>query len=155
MLNAPQRSAAKNLNLSFRNQELRWSYWSQLPGDKAVATVKEKVFPFLKKLGPKTGSFAEHMATAEFKINKPSLLIEACKAIDAMQISAQNQDVQGDLYEYLLGRLNTAGTNGQFRTPRHIIRMMVQMIDPKPGRANMRSRRRHLRLPRQCLAAHP
>jgi type I restriction enzyme M protein len=117
----------------FPNQELRWSYWSQLPGDKAVAIVREKVFPFLKKLGPKTGSFGEHMATAEFKISKPSLLIEACKAIDEMQISAQNQDVQGDLYEYLLSRLNTAGTNGQFRTPRHIIRMMVQMIAPKPS----------------------
>jgi type I restriction enzyme M protein len=112
---------------------LRWSYWSQLPGDKALKTVKEKVFPFLKKLGAKTGSFGEHMETAEFKISKPSLLIEACKAVDEMQISAQNQDVQGDLYEYLLGRLNTAGTNGQFRTPRHIIRMMVQMIGPKPG----------------------
>ncbi len=50
-----------------------------------------------------------------------------------MQISAQNQDVQGDLYEYLLSKLNIAGRNGQFRTPRHIIRMMVQMIDPRPG----------------------
>jgi type I restriction enzyme M protein len=117
----------------FADGKLRWSYWSQLPGDKAITIVKEKVFPFLKRLGPKTGSFGEHMATAEFKINKPSLLIEACKAIDEMQISSQNQDVQGDLYEYLLSRLNTAGTNGQFRTPRHIIRMMVQMIDPKPG----------------------
>jgi type I restriction enzyme M protein len=117
----------------FTNQELRWSYWSQLPGDKAVAIVKDKVFPFLKNLGAKTGSFGEHMATAEFKINKPSLLIEACKSIDEMHISSQNQDVQGDLYEYLLSRLNTAGTNGQFRTPRHIIRMMVQMINPKAG----------------------
>jgi type I restriction enzyme M protein len=117
----------------FSNKELRWSYWSQLPGDKALSVVREKVFPFLKKLGPKTGSFGEHMATAEFKINKPSLLIEACKSIDEMHISAQNQDVQGDLYEYLLSRLNTAGTNGQFRTPRHIIRMMVQMIGPKHG----------------------
>jgi type I restriction enzyme M protein len=117
----------------FADEKLRWSYWSQLPGDKALTIVKEKVFPFLKRLGPKTGSFGEHMATAEFKINKPSLLIEACKAIDEMQISSQNQDVQGDLYEYLLSRLNTAGTNGQFRTPRHIIRMMVQMIDPRPG----------------------
>jgi type I restriction enzyme M protein len=117
----------------FPKQELRWSHWSQLPGNKALAIVKEQVFPFLKKLGSKTGSFGEHMATAEFKINKPSLLIEACKAIDEMHISAQNQDVQGDLYEYLLSRLNTAGTNGQFRTPRHIIRMMVQMIDPTPG----------------------
>jgi len=66
-------------------------------GNKALALVKEQVFPFLKKLGSKTGSFGEHMATAEFKINKPSLLIEACKAIDEMHISAQNQDVQADL----------------------------------------------------------
>lgn len=117
----------------FASEELRWSYWSQLPGDKALKIVKEKVFPFLKKLGAKTGSFGEHMEGAEFKINKPSLLIEACKAIDEMHISAQNQDVQGDLYEYLLSRLNTAGTSGQFRTPRHIIRMMVQMIGPKAG----------------------
>ena len=73
------------------------------------------------------------MVNAEFKINKPSLLIEACKMIEQMQISSQNQDVQGDLYEYLLSKLNTAGTNGQFRTPRHIIRMMVKMLDPRPG----------------------
>lgn len=113
--------------------QLRWSYWSQLPADKALEQVKERVFPFLKTLGDRAGSFGEHMANAEFKINKPSLLIEACRSIEALNISGQNQDVQGDLYEYLLGRLNTAGTNGQFRTPRHIIRMMVRMVDPKPG----------------------
>jgi type I restriction enzyme M protein len=129
---ASKRGGQKSESL-FPDPKLRWSYWSQLPGDKALKIVKDEVFPFLKKLGSKTGSFGEHMASAEFKISKPSLLIEACKAIDEMQISQQNQDVQGDLYEYLLSRLNTAGTNGQFRTPRHIIRMMVQMLDPKPG----------------------
>jgi type I restriction enzyme M protein len=72
------------------------------------------------------------MKSAECKINKPSLLIEACKLIDQMEVSQQNQDVQGDLYEYLLSHLSIAGRNGQFRTPRHIIRMMVQMLDPKP-----------------------
>jgi type I restriction enzyme M protein len=113
-------------------RQLRWSYWSQLPANEALAQVKEKVFPFLKTLGDRAGSFGEHMANAEFKINKASLLIEACRSIEAMNISGQNQDVQGDLYEYLLGRLNTAGTNGQFRTPRHIIRMMVKMVDPQP-----------------------
>ncbi|WP_427163009.1 N-6 DNA methylase [Aliinostoc sp. HNIBRCY26] len=77
-------------------------------------------------------SFSQYMQTAEFKINKPSLLIEACKAIDEMKISEQNQDVQGDLYEYLLSKLSIAGRNGQFRTPRHIIRMMVEMVEPKP-----------------------
>jgi type I restriction enzyme M protein len=114
-------------------RKLRWSYWSQLPAEQALAQVKNRVFPFLKGLGARAGSFGEHMANAEFKINKPSLLIEACHAIEGMEISAQNQDVQGDLYEYLLSRLNTAGTNGQFRTPRHIIRMMVTMLDPQPG----------------------
>jgi type I restriction enzyme M protein len=114
-------------------RKLRWTYWSQLPADQALAQVKDRVFPFLKTLGARAGSFGEHMANAEFKINKPSLLIEACRAIEGMEISAQNQDVQGDLYEYLLSRLNTAGTNGQFRTPRHIIRMMVKMLDPQPG----------------------
>lgn len=114
-------------------RQLRWSHWSQLPAPEALKTVREKVFPFLKKLGKATGSFGEQMENAEFKINKSSLLIEACRAIEDLEISSQNQDVQGDLYEYLLARLNTAGTNGQFRTPRHIIRMMVQMVDPKPG----------------------
>ena len=117
----------------FSSPDLRWSYWTQLPADKALKQVKEAVFPFIKTLGGAGGSFASQMENAEFKINKASLLIEACKAIDAMQISAQNQDVQGDLYEYLLGKLNTAGQNGQFRTPRHIIRMMVNMSDPRPG----------------------
>lgn len=114
-------------------KKLRWSYWSQLPADQALKQVKEQVFPFLKDLGEKAGSFGKQMANAEFKINKPSLLIEACRAIEGMEISAQNQDVQGDLYEYLLSKLNTAGTSGQFRTPRHIIRMMVKMVDPRPS----------------------
>ncbi len=121
----------------FPQPELRWSHWSKLDARTALDTVKEKVFPFIKKLDEDQhddtrDTFAALMANAEFKINKPALLIEACRAIDAMQISAQNQDVQGDLYEFLLSKLSTAGTNGQFRTPRHIIRLMVQMIDPQP-----------------------
>lgn len=158
----------------FPDPKLRWSYWTQLEAGKALETVREKVFPFIKKLGqppqepagdskaqeetalvvvkpaktekkgkgdanqaeeepaPEPDPFTRLMANAEFKINKPSLLIEACKAIDAMQVSAQNQDVQGDLYEFLLSKLNTAGTNGQFRTPRHIIRLMVKMMNPRP-----------------------
>lgn len=113
------------------SEEQRWSYWSQLKADLALKHVKTVVFPALKQLGGEDSSFAEYMRNAEFKINKPSLLIEACKEIDGMQISAQNQDVQGDLYEYLLDKLSIAGRNGQFRTPRHIIRMMVQMVAPR------------------------
>jgi type I restriction enzyme M protein len=116
----------------FPKKELRWSHWTQLPAAEALKCVKEQVFPFIKTLGEDGGRFAEHMANAEFKIAKPGILIEACKALDDMQISAQNQDVQGDLFEYVLSKLNTAGQNGQFRTPRHIIRMMVKMVDPRP-----------------------
>ncbi len=116
----------------FKDPTLRWRYWTQLPADQALKHVKEKVFPFVKSLGGAGGSFAAQMENAEFKIQRASLLIEACKAIDEMKVSNQNQDVQGDLYEYLLSRLNTAGTNGQFRTPRHVIRMMVKLLDPQP-----------------------
>lgn len=113
-------------------KEMRWSEWRHYQAAKALSHVKDKVFPWLKRMGQSGSSFERYMQNAEFKINKPSLLIEACKAIDDLQISSQNQDVQGDIYEYLLSRLSISGRNGQFRTPRHIIRMMVQMVDPKP-----------------------
>ena len=112
--------------------ELRWSHWTNLAADEALRFLKETIFPALRKLGESDSSFQLYMQNAECKINKPSLLIEACKLIDNMEIAQQQQDVQGDLYEYLLSKLNTAGRNGQFRTPRHIIRMMVQMIAPRP-----------------------
>ena len=115
----------------FEDKELRWGYWTNLPAGEALKHVKEKVFPALKTIGSTDSSFAIQMENAEFKINKANLLLEVCKAIDEMHISQYNHDVQGDLYEYLLGYLNIAGRNGQFRTPRHIIRMMVQMVDPK------------------------
>jgi len=113
--------------------EYRWSQWTQRTGEDALQFVKTKVFPFIKQIGGTTSGFAQHMANAEFKINKPTLLQEACASLDELKVSQQNQDVQGDVYEYMLGKLgDAAGRNGQFRTPRHIIRMMVQMIDPRP-----------------------
>jgi len=114
-------------------EEMRWGYWTKLQAGEALKHVREELFPWFKVMGDEGSSFREYMKNAEFKINRPSLLIEACNAIDEMQISAQNQDVQGDLYEYLLSFLNTAGRAGQFRTPRHIIQMMVKMLDPKPN----------------------
>ncbi len=113
-------------------EAMRWSVWTHYTADAMLEHVRATIFPWLRTLGAAGSSFERYMQNAEFKINKPSLLVEACKLIDQMQIASQNQDVQGDLYEYLLSKLNTAGRNGQFRTPRHIIRMMVQMIDPKP-----------------------
>jgi len=131
-------AAAKRKNESYRsvfhgNKECRWSYWSQLPGDQMLKHVRDKVFDFLRELGSDTSSFTQHMQDAVFIIPKASLLQEAVKIIDDMHISEQNIDVQGDLYEYLLMQLTTAGKNGQFRTPRHIIRMMVKLVDPKVG----------------------
>ena len=114
------------------DSNLRWGYWTNLKADDALKHLKETIFPKLREMGGNGSSFQLYMQNAECKINKPSLLIEACKLIDLMEIAQQQQDVQGDLYEYLLSKLSTAGRNGQFRTPRHIIRMMVQMIAPRP-----------------------
>ncbi|HOQ97904.1 MAG TPA: class I SAM-dependent DNA methyltransferase [Anaerolineae bacterium] len=113
--------------------EMRWGYWRHLEGAQALGHVRDRVFPWFRSLGGAGSSFERHMQNAEFKISKASLLIEACRLVDELEISAQNQDVQGDLFEHLLERLSIAGRNGQFRTPRHIIRLMVQMTDPKPG----------------------
>lgn len=129
-------SAARRRGESYIPQlpdEMRWRTWTQYDATRMLAHLREKVFPALKQLGGENSSFQHYMANAEFKINKASLLVEATKLIDSMQIGARNQDVQGDLYEYMLSKLSTAGRNGQFRTPRHIIRMMVRMLDPKPG----------------------
>ena len=113
-------------------KEMRWSYWTQLPAEASLTHLKKEVFPNIVTLAAEQSSFAQYMRNAECKISKPSLLIEACKLIDQMDISGQNQDVQGDIFEYMLNHLNISGRNGQFRTPRHIIRMMVQMTSPQP-----------------------
>ncbi len=112
--------------------EMRWSVWKQMKAEEMLKHLKTVIFPKLATLSDGDSSFSQYMKGAECKINKPSLLVEAVNLIDEMKISEQNQDVQGDLYEYLLAKLSVAGRNGQFRTPRHIIRMMVQMLDPKP-----------------------
>jgi type I restriction enzyme M protein len=112
--------------------EMRWSVWKQMPAEAMLKHLKTVVFPQMTSLSNGESSFGEYMKGAECKINKPGLLVEAVNLIDEMKIAEQNQDVQGDLYEYMLGHMQFAGRGGQFRTPRHIIRMMVEMADPKP-----------------------
>ncbi len=132
--NAAERQA-KRKGIKYQpsvKKEMRWGYWTQMKAEDALKHVKEVVFPRMIELADKKSSFWEYMQGAECKIRKASLLIEACNLIDQMKIAEQNQDVQGDLYEYMLGHMQFAGRGGQFRTPRHIIRMMVQMVDPKP-----------------------
>ncbi|MBK6645339.1 MAG: SAM-dependent DNA methyltransferase [Anaerolineales bacterium] len=113
-------------------KEMRWGHWTKMKAEDALNHVKTVVFPKMIELADEKSSFWEYMQGAECKIRKASLLIEAVNLIDEMKISEQNQDVQGDLYEYMLGHMQFAGRGGQFRTPRHIIRMMVEMIAPKP-----------------------
>lgn len=116
------------------HEDCKWSHWKHMPADRMIAHVRDVVFPFIKnvKNGEKT-LFSEHMKDAVFMIPKPSLLQEAVSIIDEINITSQNIDTQGDIYEYLLSQLKTAGKNGQFRTPRHIIRMIVELVDPDLG----------------------
>ena len=116
------------------HENCRWSEWKHFNAPDMMVHVKDVVFPFIKTVrdGEKT-LFSEHMKDAIFMIPKPSLLQEAVSIIDELNITAQNRDIQGDIYEYLLSELKTAGKNGQFRTPRHIIRMMVALVNPDIG----------------------
>jgi len=115
---------------SDEQQNLRWSHFKNLPGDEMLALVRDKVFPHFRTVSIEGAKFGEYMKDAQLLIVKPSLLVEAVNMIEALPLT--EGDTKGDLYEYLLKKLTTAGINGQFRTPRHIIRMMVQILDPKP-----------------------
>lgn len=115
------------------DSDCRWSRWRHMAGEEMFQHVRDKVFPFLKTIKGPDSLFGQYMKDAVFLIPKPSLLQEAVEIIEQLKIQEQNQDTQGDLYEYLLSELKTAGKNGQFRTPRHIIRMMVKLVHPKVG----------------------
>jgi type I restriction enzyme M protein len=110
-------------------QSLRWSEFKQLGADEMLPVVRDQVFAHLKSLGDGT-SFGDYMADAQFLIQKPSLLVSAVNMVDELPLGSS--DAKGDLYEYLLGKMSTAGINGQFRTPRHIIRLMVEILAPRP-----------------------
>lgn len=128
-----QLSGEKYESIFKGNEDCKWSEWTNLPANKILEHVRDKVFPFLRTLGGEDSLYAQYMKDAVFTIPTPSLLIESVKIINEMHIKEQNRDAKGDLYEYLLSELKTAGKNGQFRTPRHIIKMMVNLIDPKIG----------------------
>jgi len=115
------------------NNDCRWSVWTQYSADKIIDHVRDKVFLFMRNLGEENSLYKKYMKDSNFTIPTASLLLEAVKIIDSMHIKEQNRDAQGDLYEYLLSELKTAGKNGQFRSPRHIIKMMVEIADPKFG----------------------
>lgn len=113
------------------HEHLRWHNFKQFDAEKMYNTVANKVFPFIKKLnGDSSSSFAKYMDDAMFVIPTPLMLQRIVTGIDGLALEG---DIKGDLYEYLLSKLLTSGTNGQFRTPRHIIKMMVELVRPTPS----------------------
>ncbi|NFB51460.1 SAM-dependent DNA methyltransferase [Clostridium botulinum] len=112
-------------------QYLRWSKFKNEEAGEMYRIVSQEVFPFIKDIhGDKQSAYSKYMSDAMFKIPTPLMLSKIVDAIDNLEI--QDKDTKGDLYEYLLSKVATAGTNGQFRTPRHIIKMMAELMKPTP-----------------------
>ena len=115
---------------------LRWSRFRETAPEKMFATVRDEVFPFMKALGEGEGdgepgsTYAHHMREALFMMPTPRVLANVVDQLDGIDMA--DSDTKGDLYEYMLGKIATAGQNGQFRTPRHIIKLMVDMVAPTP-----------------------
>ena len=116
-------------------EQLKWSRFHDFPAGQMYAVVQELVFPFIKELHTdKDSAYAKYMGDAIFKIPTPLMLEKIVTAMDEIYAQAEqlhDTDVRGDIYEFLLSKIATAGVNGQFRTPRHIIRMMVELTAPK------------------------
>lgn len=111
---------------------LRWHHFKDIgSADKMYQIMNDELFPFIKNLkGDGESSYARFMRDAIFKIPTPNLLQKVVTGIEGL--NTEEADIKGDLYEYLLNKLNNSGTNGQFRTPRHIINMMVNLVKPVP-----------------------
>jgi type I restriction enzyme M protein len=120
---------------SIDGKQLKWSVFHDFPAGRMYTVMQEWVFPFIKNLhSDKDSAYSKYMDDAIFKLPTPLLLSKVVDSLDEIyeiMNSTQSSDVRGDVYEYLLNKIASAGRNGQFRTPRHIIRMMVEMVDPK------------------------
>lgn len=123
-------------------KELKWTFFKAMPADDMLLHFRNNVFPHIKDLNDETSSFTKYMKNAVFIIQKPSLLVEAIKKVDeifkeiaedAKDGKQSFQDIQGDVYEMLLKEIATAGKNGQFRTPRHLIKLLAELTEPKLG----------------------
>ncbi len=115
--------------------QLKWSVFRDYPAEKMYSVMQEMVFPFIKNLhANKDSAYSKYMDDAIFKLPTPLILSKVVDAMDdlyAQMGKLKGSDTRGDVYEYLLSKLSTAGLNGQFRTPRHIIKMMVALMEPK------------------------
>src|SRR5699024_8247103 len=111
-------------------KHLRWRNLMEISdGTARRKVIVEEVFPFLRELGGE--GFARHMRNASFGIENPATLISVMKQVNDLKFA--NKDIAGDLYEYMLSKLSTSGTNGQFRTTSHIIDLMVELMRPSPS----------------------
>jgi type I restriction enzyme M protein len=128
--------------ISRPKKELKWSFFKSMPADQMLVHFRNNVFPHIKDLNDESSSFTKYMKNAVFIIQKPSLLVEAVKKVDEIFIEIEEdakdgkqsfQDIQGDVYEMLLKEIATAGKNGQFRTPRHLIKLLAELTEPKLG----------------------
>lgn len=138
MLGLPHKSIfAGNVMIGEREVEgnqLKWSTFHDFPAGKMYQVVQEWVFPFIKNLHEdKDSAYSKYMGDAIFKIPTPLLLDKIVSALDdiySQMEQIKDSDIRGDVYEYLLSKISQSGLNGQFRTPRHIIRMMIELMDP-------------------------
>jgi type I restriction enzyme M protein len=112
-------------------QDLRWRNFKDRDSQVMYDLVAEGVFPYLRSLGAEKSTYSDHMKDARFTIPTPNLLSKVVLLLEG--IPMQDKDTNGDLYEYMLSKIASAGQNGQFRTPRHIIQLMVEMMEPRPG----------------------
>ena len=131
------------------SSQLKWSTFHDFPADRMYSVMQEFVFPFIKNLhADKDSAYSKYMGDAIFKLPTPLVLSKVIDSLDDIYelISKEenklrkeavdqsgNIDVRGDVYEYLLSKISVSGRNGQFRTPRQIIAMMVEMIAPAPS----------------------
>ncbi|WP_085906295.1 type I restriction-modification system subunit M [Kiloniella majae] len=123
--------AIENPIFAAGQDHLRWSRFKDFEPERKFEVFKDEVFPFIKKLNGRAGSsYTKFMKDAVFIIPNPTLLDKVVNMIEG--IPMEDRDTKGDLYEYMLSKIATAGRNGQFRTPRHIIKMMVELAAPTP-----------------------
>ena len=140
MLGLPYESVfAKEVKIGERTingNQLKWSVFHDFPAAKMYSTMQEWVFPFIKSLhGDKDSAYSKYMDDAIFKLPTPLVLSKVVDSLDdiySLMGKSTEIDIRGDVYEYLLSKISTAGRNGQFRTPRHIIHMMVELMKPTP-----------------------
>jgi type I restriction enzyme M protein len=111
--------------------DLRWSKFKHFAASEMFTVVNDHVFPFLRSLGGDDSTYAHHMKDARFTIPTAALLSKVVDLLDGVPM--EDRDTKGDLYEYMLGKIASAGQNGQFRTPRHIIQLIVELMAPSPG----------------------